>query len=85
MAVRNFYLQFDIDGRSTKLKGGPQGSNGEFRGTIFMRHEGKPLPVVSLRGRVMPDGTLALQIDPEVHVQVEMGESGPWMLIITKR
>lgn len=85
MAVRNFYLQFDIGGRRTKLKGGPQGSNGEFSGTILMRHEGTPLPVVYLWGRVMPDGTLVLRIDPAADVQVEMGESTPGMKVTTKR
>lgn len=63
MAVRNFWLDCQIDGRKTQLQGGPQMKNGGFWLEVFMRHNGQSrLPLVII-GTVTPEGKLELQID----------------------
>ena len=37
MAVRNFYIKADIDGRKTKLAGGPASKDGGMNISIFQR------------------------------------------------
>lgn len=39
MAVRNFWVEADIDGRSTKLAGGPAAKNGGMTVVIKQREE----------------------------------------------
>lgn len=41
MAVRNFYVEADIDGRQTKLGGGPKAKDGEMTVHIHQRHDGE--------------------------------------------
>lgn len=40
MAVRNFYLEANIDGRATKLGGGPKAKDGGMRVHLYQRDEG---------------------------------------------
>lgn len=40
MAVRNFYIEADIDGRQTILSGGPARKDGGMRITITQRDDG---------------------------------------------
>ena len=40
MAVRNFWVEADIDGRSTMLGGGPRAKDGGMDITIYQRDEG---------------------------------------------
>lgn len=40
MAVRNFYVEADIDGRQTTLGGGPRDKEGEMTVHIHQREEG---------------------------------------------
>ena len=40
MAVRNFYIEADIDGRQTTLGGGPRKKDGEMTVRIHQREEG---------------------------------------------
>ncbi len=41
MAVRNFWIEADIDGRKTELKGGPANKQGGLSCTIYQRDEGR--------------------------------------------
>lgn len=48
MPVRNFWIECNIDGRSTILAGGPRSKNGGFSLTVKMRDSGgiiQPLDV----------------------------------------
>ena len=57
MAMRNFYMEADIDGRKTMLTGGPAAKDGEMNVTIRQRDEGNS--VVAFRVRCMErDGEL---------------------------
>ena len=40
MAVRNFWIDADIDGRQTTLGGGPRSKDGGMDVTIYQRDEG---------------------------------------------
>lgn len=40
MAVRNFYLSADIDGRETDLNGGPRAKDGGMCVQLYQRDEG---------------------------------------------
>lgn len=61
MAVRNYYLEAEIDGRNTKLTGGPSSKEGGFHQTIFMRDEGEIVEALNIYGE--SDGkTLKLTI-----------------------
>ena len=41
MAVRNFYVEANIDGRQTTLGGGPKAKTGEMTVRVYQRDEGK--------------------------------------------
>jgi hypothetical protein len=62
--TRNFWIVVDIDGRRTRLEGGPQGRSGEFTATIYIRDNGSVLRAVALSGRAMSDGTLTISAAP---------------------
>lgn len=40
MAVRNFWIDADIDGRQTMLSGGPRSKDGGMGVTVYQRNEG---------------------------------------------
>lgn len=40
MAVRNFYVEANIDGRETTLGGGPKSKTGEMTVRLYQRSEG---------------------------------------------
>jgi hypothetical protein len=66
MAMRNWWIEATIDGRKTKLAGGPQAKNGGFTLTVQQRSKGKSVEVMGVRGVIEPDGTLHLiQSGPE--------------------
>lgn len=53
--VRNFWIEADIDGRESTLKGGPQNKEGGFTLTIYQRDEGCITEGVTIIGRVYSD------------------------------
>jgi len=62
MAVRNFWLQTDIDGRVTQLHGGPQAKDGGFTQNIYVRDEGASKKAYSVHGIATEDGRLRIVI-----------------------
>lgn len=74
MAIRNFYLDFDIDGRKTRLTGGPRGIDGTFDGKVYLREEGgiTTPAAISGRTRLTPAGEIELILEIEAEgFQVE--------------
>lgn len=61
MAVRNWWIDAEVDGRQTDLSGGPRNREGGFHLTIYQRDEGSIVEAVRLRGRVGYDGQLVLE------------------------
>lgn len=71
--VRNFYLAARIDGRKTRLTGGPRTKDGGFDLVITQRHEGTIQEAATIMGRVRPDGSLVLIFAPGSALQVSGG------------
>jgi hypothetical protein len=66
--VRNFWLEAEVDGRSTSVATGPEGKDGGISVRVLIRREGGVSMAATLRGRALPDGTLELVIvgyDPD--------------------
>ena len=62
MAVRNFYVEADIDGRQTTLGGGPASKTGEMTVHIHQRDDGGiASDVVKIRCRER-DGKLTTEV-----------------------
>lgn len=56
MAVRNFWIEAEIDGRKHKLKGGPRAKTGGFKLTVQQRSNGSITKAVSVEGKVSQCG-----------------------------
>jgi len=61
MAVRNWWIEADIDGRQTSLEGGPRNREGGFSLRIYQRDEGSIRNAGYIRGMVNRDGMLVLE------------------------
>lgn len=62
MQLKNFYINCEIDGRKSKLAGGPKAEDGGFNLTIYQRSEGKKIKSLSVIGTVQATGRLRLEI-----------------------
>ena len=62
MPIQNFYIDCEIDGRESKLTGGPKAKDGGFSLTIYQRSEGKKITALKVAGNVRINGTLALNL-----------------------
>ena len=61
MAVRNFYVEANIDGRETTLGGGPRNKEGEMIVRIYQRDEGAITEVLKIDCDER-DGTLITRV-----------------------
>jgi hypothetical protein len=72
--VRNFWVNVEVDGRSSALASGPVAKDGGFTCGISVRHKGEVCNnAVMITGRVNPDGTLEIKIngfDPETNARI---------------
>lgn len=78
MAIRNFWVEADIDGRSTTLAGGPRSRTGGFELTVKVRDAGAIKVAAEVRGYANDDGKLTLVF--QVHGRTEtvvFDEGGP--------
>lgn len=62
MAVRNFWIEADIDGKAVPLRGGPRAKDGGFYLTVKMRDQGRITLPVTVWGAPDRDGNLRLGI-----------------------
>ena len=64
MAVRNFWIEAAIDGRKTRLRGGPVSKDGGFSLTIYQRSNGGIVRALVIEGMVAsrPAGLLRLLV-----------------------
>jgi hypothetical protein len=83
MAMRNFWIEGDVDGRRTSLTGGPQSAGGGFSLTVYQRDEGESKVGARLTGRVV-NGELILDVDPGASVNVRVENSGGFR-VVTER
>lgn len=50
MATRNFWIEANVDGRSTTLAGGPRSKDGGFSMTVYIRERGGVKTALNVRG-----------------------------------
>lgn len=60
--VRNFWADFRIDGRATRLDGGPQRRDGGLSGALYQRAGGEIVRAVTLDALAISDGGLRLDV-----------------------
>lgn len=60
--VRNFWVESDIDGRATKLEGGPVSKDGGFDTNVYIRDGGQVEKALTIYGTPHPDGSLTLTV-----------------------
>ena len=77
MAVRNFWVEALIDGRKTKLSGGPRGKHGGFSLTVFQRSQGGITRALIVDGFANEEG--------ELNLSVRNGEDTQKLRITTER
>lgn len=76
--VRNFWIEADIDGRWTALKGGPRSRDGGFSLTVYIRDNGGILRAVEMNGIARSDGTLVVSTNVTSDMaRSETGEIAP--------
>lgn len=63
MPVRNWWIDADIDGRQTRLEGGPRRKDGGFTLRIYQREDGSISKAGWIEGFVGADGALILRGD----------------------
>ena len=63
MAMRNFWIEGNVDGRRSQITGGPQNKEGGFSLVVHMRDEGESKVGVKLDGFVDSEGRLHLKGD----------------------
>jgi hypothetical protein len=62
MAVRNFWIEANIDGHKTSLEGGPRSKDGGFNLTIYIRDRGSIARAVEVYGLAKSNGKLELTV-----------------------
>jgi len=62
MALRNFWVEADIDGRKTKLAGGPRSKDGGMSIRLYQRCDGAKRTVLDIDCYVTKDGDLETNI-----------------------
>ena len=63
MAVRNYWIETEIDGRKSTLRGGPASKTGGFSQKISIRRNGAISTAVQINGHVLPNGQLLITIE----------------------
>ena len=89
MAIRNFWIKANIDGRKTALEGGPAARDGGFRLQVKMRDAqvaGRIAFPLNIEGRANDDGTLSLIVQaPPGTFNIIEDESGILLRRVVKR
>lgn len=62
MAVRNWWIEANIDGRQTTLTGGPRSKDGGFQLNLYQRVKGEIKKPYRIAAFIDPDGALRCQI-----------------------
>lgn len=62
MAVRNFWVEANIDGRETELSGGPRNKEGGMVIRLYQRDEGKIEEAIKVTCKANEDGKLVATV-----------------------
>lgn len=60
--VRNFWIEADIDGRESRLSGGPVSKDGRIDVTFKQRDNGSVTHALRVQGYARADGSLTLRV-----------------------
>ena len=66
MAVRNFYVEANIDGRQTTLGGGPKAKTGEMSVRLYQRDDGEITDALLIECKEQ-DGVLVTEVYDRTH------------------
>jgi hypothetical protein len=78
MAVRNFWVEAEIDGRSTLLAGGPRANVGCMTVRVTMRDQGVIIPACTVECIPLEDGTLHVYIKTMRPTNVKLQNLDSW-------
>lgn len=62
--IRNFWLSGEVDGRSSRVSGGPRARDGGLHLTIYQRDRGSIVTALKVQCSAFSDGTLRIEIQP---------------------
>ena len=62
--VRNFWLSADVDGRQSRITGGPRARDGGVSLTLYQRSNGSVATALTVLCRASCDGTLSIEVEP---------------------
>lgn len=71
--VRNFWLSADVDGRKSRITGGPRGRDGGVTLRIYQRSGGEVKAALTVRCHACRDGTLRLKVTPSLSNRLDRG------------
>lgn len=72
MAIRNFWIETNVDGRDTTDASGPKSKDGGFETTISVRHGGASIPAATIKGVALPNDVLEIRITTHVGREIVM-------------
>jgi hypothetical protein len=61
--VRNFYINAEVDGRRSRISGGPRARDGGMTLTLYQRRSGGVATVLILRCNVEKNGKLVTDVE----------------------
>ena len=64
--MRNFWIEVQIDGRATPLRGGPISKDGGFSITVYMKQKGESVEAMTVTGQVTRDGDLLIKASSDI-------------------
>ena len=70
MAIRNFFLSATIDGRQTRVTGGPASKTGGMEIKVYMRNEGEITIPLEIECYADEEGKLRMYLDIKDHDRV---------------
>jgi len=62
MAIRNFWIRSEIEGRKTLLAGGPRSKTGEMGTDLFVKENGEIHKALRISCIPQEDGTLRIRV-----------------------
>lgn len=62
--VRNFWIQARVDGRESRVCGGPRSKDGGLSLTLYQRSRGMVVAALQVNCFARCDGTLRLEVEP---------------------
>lgn len=81
--VRNFWITGEVDGRKSRISGGPRARDGGISLTLYQRCDGGVATALRVDCLACPDGTLRVEVEPVLPFKIS--RAGGRLSITTKR